>query len=168
MKKLFVLALLGLVAVGGCKKEKLADEPKDSPIGWSMTFRLIHKSGELVFPDPPPTFITHPFNPSESYHLTGEGTKYDFGFFGNDSTGLIFGMGKTKIELLRDSNYMLHDKFVWKVYLNPNHDPILFEVHHPDLVQGYGAQLILWDNDTLFYSTNGVSRGADYFKVIYR
>lgn len=165
MKNLFVLALLGLV-LGGCKKEKLADEPKDSPNYWFFEFSLIDDNGEFIFPDPPPNFTTSPFDPRQSFLVSGDGSTHKLKLYGT-TFGLYFGFGMFYNELLLDSNFVRHNKLIWKIHLEPGGKPNILEVRNPNLGQQVGGDLILWNNDTLLPPTNGLVPGFGIYEIVY-
>ena len=168
MKKLFVLALLGLVALGGCKKEKLADEPKDSPVYWFFQFSLIDGSGEYIFPDPPPNFTTSPFDPRESFLVSGDGSTHKLRLHGDTTYGLHFSFDMFYKELLLDSNFARHNKLIYKIYFEPGGKPNILEVHNPNIAyHGHGGDLMMWNNDTLLPSTKGLVPGLGLYEILY-
>ena len=166
MKKLLILALLGL-ALGGCKKEKLADKPKDSPEMWFIDFSLVDDSGEFIFPDPPPNFTTSPFDPRQSFLVSGDGSTHKLNLYGDTTFGLYFGFGMFYNELLLDSNFVRHKKLIWKIYFEPGGKPNILEVRNPNLGRQHGGDLMLWNNDTLLPPTNGLVPGLGVYEILY-
>lgn len=166
MKKLLVLALLGL-ALGGCKKEKLADKLRSSPTRWFFEFSLLDENGEFIFPDPPPNFTTTPFDPRESFLVSGDGSTHKLRLHGDTTYGLHFSFDMFYKELLLDSNFARHNKLIYKIYFEPGGKPNILEVRNPNIGHQHGGDLMLWNNDTLIPSTKGLVPGLGLYEILY-
>lgn len=146
MKKLSLLSLLLALSIAGCKKEK-----GSGPVWFTVSISLLDSSGALLFPEPPPNYRKYPFDPDQSYWISGTGEKIYFRdrqLSGNAEIGLRFGMSQQYHEFNQDKNYLATNIAEWTVVFNPDSPAYTLKVVNPNL----GTQMadyIIWNEDTL-------------------
>lgn len=156
-----------LVLFSSCNKEPESEPQYLSTFGWGIIIRLIDKDSNQLFPDYPPNYAATTFDPRESQYLTGEGILKKMPFSGNPTWGLLFTPGENISSLRLDSNYQKHNKLIWTLYFKQGEPPITLEVRNPHVYTGFGADLILCNNDTLYDTTAGPPRWINFYDIVY-
>jgi hypothetical protein len=152
MKKLGLLSLLLPLIIAGCNKEK-----EGGPVILQIEISLTDSTGNLLFPNPPPNFSTTPFDPRQSYWITGTGKKVLFSdrvLSGTKETGLLFALAQNYHELEEDQVYRSTKKVEWKVVFHPDSVAYSLVLVNPRLGDGT-IDYVIWNNDTLIGANNG-------------
>jgi len=162
MKKLvlIIVCLVGIAVALSCKKEK----PEDPLSIWNINIRLVDSIGNAIFQGLPPNIQTTPFDPSGAFWIDGTGKRRDIWLSGVVQYGMFFTMGVSENELKEDTNYLNRNFFVWKVFLHPDSPSYLLEVYQPDVIQGFPAETVLWNGDTVCYNK---CTGSSFANITY-
>lgn len=171
MKKLLVLALLGL-ALGGCNRDDL-DGFKDAPPGksaYQLSFYIVHEDSSNLFPKSlyDTSYAGHPLDPGtfKAFNQLGE-TIHDLGF--NMSNGLSFQMNDLFSNYGEEWGQNESDTIIhWRLCFGNKCDTMTLGVHTPAEAGAlglsqfpFGQKWIVWQGDTVF---NIASQHAVYFK----
>lgn len=158
MQKIALFSLIIALSLAGCNKEK-----EGGPVILQIEISLTDRSGNLLFPDPPPNFSATPFDPTQSYWITGTGKKVLFSdrkLLGTKETGLLFALAQNYHELEEDQLYRTSKKVEWQVFFHPDSVAYSLVLVNPRLGDGT-IDYVIWNNDTLIETNNSG------FQIIY-
>lgn len=145
MKKLFVLALLGLAFCGACTQT----QPR--PISAIYAVYAVDSLGNNVFPFdsilyPKGYPFTTPFNPYESYWIDSRGNKYGL-YRATHPTGIKFGMALADVELEHDLQ-VNNGQLIWIMCWADSLKKDTLRVIEPHGIETKAKYIIL-NNDTI-------------------
>lgn len=146
MKKLLVLALLGLALCGACTQT----QPR--PLGYGIGIEIVDSLGNNVFPYDPVNFplgypFTMPFDPYKSFWIDSRGNQHVL-YASTTMNGIRFGTvlegNSFENEVKRSNNHL-----VWVLAWSDSLKRDTLEIFEPDGLNGLRAKYILFNKDTI-------------------